>query len=376
MKVFYLTSSAYSDNQINLIHHFPEEYELTYGVIIPSKNSNYTEEELSSYCEQHNIRFLPFKLKYRFRNPLLFLSYYRIIKTIKSTKPDVVLFANFDQLYLNLMLLLLNPKNTIIAMHDVSNHSKTAFDKLVSLSKTILFKNFNRFLTYSKSQSRLLNERYPGKKIYTIPLPLIGFGKPEILTPRKNKNVTFLFFGNIQHYKGLDILLKAVNRLSKRYSNFRLLIAGRCTDWEELYAPLVLNKELVSVNIGFIKNEDIPQYFLSSDYLILPYRDTTQSGPLMIAYHYNTPVIASNAVGFREFFEEQTSGYMFDLEIPNDIDRVLAEAIERTEDDYLELRKRQKEYVNSNYSMEKLVKSYQTMFNETAGKKQELALSL
>ncbi|WP_069660332.1 glycosyltransferase family 4 protein [Arcticibacter eurypsychrophilus] len=364
MKVFYLSSSAFSDNQINLLHHFPKEYEITYGVIIPNKNSNYSEKELADYCNQHHIKLVPFPLKYRFRDPRLLLTYYKIITTVKKANPDVIFVANFDQLYLNILLLLLDKKRTIIAMHDVINHSKTAFNRLTTLGKKVLINRFEKFLTYSQPQANLLKEIFNKKEVYCIPLPLIGFGKlPDL---KKKEGITFLFFGNILHYKGLDLLLEAVSRLGIKYQNFRLLIAGRCLNWEQQYKPLILNKDQVSAHIGFIENHQIPSYFAEADYIVLPYRDTTQSGPLMIAYNYNVPILASNAAGFNEFFESGTSGYMFDLNKPNDLDRLLEEAILRNPSDYLNLKEKQAEYTNEHFAMSKLVQSYQHMFDDVA----------
>src|SRR5690606_8695098 len=119
-------------------------------------------------------------LQYRFRDPRVLVTYYKIVATIKKVKPDVIFVANFDQIYLNALLLLLDSRKTIIAMHDVVNHSKTAFDKLTTLGKIILIHKFDKFLTYSKPQANILKEKYKKKEVYTIPLPLIDFGKMPI----------------------------------------------------------------------------------------------------------------------------------------------------------------------------------------------------
>ncbi|RZM12084.1 MAG: glycosyltransferase family 1 protein, partial [Pedobacter sp.] len=223
-------------------------------------------------------------------------------------------------------------------------------------------------LTYSKHQSDVLKEKYSGKTVYTIPLPLIGFGD-AVEVPKVERFTKFLFFGNILHYKGLDILLKSVGRLSKTHSNFKLVIAGRSNDWAETYAPLIAEDANIEAHIGFIENDDIPGYFADADYLVLPYRDTTQSGPLMIAYNYNTPILASNAEGFKEFFKDGESGYSYDQQIPNDIDRVLVEAIERSNKEYIEIKQRQAEYVEDHFSVEGLSNAYELMFDKVAGKR-------
>lgn len=364
MKVYYLSSSAFADNQINLLHHFPKDISVTYNVIIPVKNSNYSEAEISDYCRQQKIDFIPTRLKYRFRDPRLLSAYYGILANIRRVNPDVIFVANFDQIYLNAILLALDKSKTIIAMHDVVNHSKTAFDKLTTLGKKLLINKFETFLTYSKPQASILREKYGKKKVYTIPLPLIGFGDMPVLQKPAGKK-TFLFFGFILYYKGLDLLLHAINKLAEKRQDFQLIIAGRSSDWEEQYAPLIRHPELVSANIGFIENHDIPAYFARADYLVLPYRDTTQSGPLMIAYNYNIPVLASNAEGFHEFFQSGSTGYMFDLEKEGDLERILDEAIDRPEEEYRELKQKLATHTHENFAISRLVAAYVDMFKKT-----------
>lgn len=348
-----------------MLHLFSSEYTITYGVIIPYANSNYSYEELATYCKDKNLDFLPFQLKHRFRDPRVILTYLKVIKAVKSLKPDIIFFANFDQVYINMLLLLIDKDRTIIGVHDVSNHSNISFGRLKSLSKDILLKNFKYFLTYSKLQRGILLRSYPDKTAFTIPLPLINFGKlPE--KANKLQVTTFLFFGFIAPYKGLDLLLAAVSRISKVNKDFRLIVAGRTNDWDEVYKPLIDDESVVQTEIRYVNNDEIPTFFANADYVVLPYRDTTQSGPLMIAYNYNVPVIASDAEGFKEFFEPGITGYTFELGNPLNLDEVLLAAIERTPEDYANLKKRLEKYKNQHFSNDQLIDRYERMFDQVS----------
>jgi glycosyltransferase involved in cell wall biosynthesis len=363
MKVYYLSVSTYADSQNNLLHHLANQVDITYGVIIPNKRANYTEAELTDYCRKHNIKCEPFQLRYRFRDPRLIATYYNIIRSIKKADPDIIYFANYDQIYINMLLLMLNKEKMVIGFHDVENHSKTRLNFLTNMGKNVLFKNFKYFLTHSELQAEILKKRVRNKSVYTIPLPLIDFGEKPAVNENKEP-LNLLFFGNILYYKGMDILLNAINRIAKKNDNFRLTIAGRSSDWNDLYEPLIENKEVVVKHVRFIENTEIPGFFEKADYLILPYRDTTQSGPLMIAYRYNVPVIASNAEGFREFIRPGVSGFMFDLKKENDLDRVLEDALNRPEQEYAALKKTQKDFVDTHFSINSIVNRYQNMFSD------------
>jgi glycosyltransferase involved in cell wall biosynthesis len=363
MKILYLSSSAFSDNQTSLLHRFSKQYEIIYGVIFPYKNSNYTPGEIESYCRKHSLSFIPFQLKHRFRNPLVLLTYFKIIRTIKNLKPDVIFFANFDQIYINVLLLLIDKDITIVGMHDVISHSNTAYNRLARLSKKVLLNYFKHFLTYSSIQQCLLKKNYPGKITFRIPLPLIGFGSPK-QPSAPERLVTFLFFGFILPYKGLDILLNSIKRIAQGNIKFKIIIAGRCDDWDQEYQGLIDDESFIEKHIRYISNDEIPLFFARADYLILPYRDTTQSGPLMIAYNYNVPVIVSDAEGFKEFFEEGVAGYQFNIADPLGLDHVMLEALNRTSFDYVALKERMGGYVNEKFSFNSIVNAYEDMFDQ------------
>lgn len=363
MKLYYLSTTSFADCDMNLLHHLSAKYDITYGVIIPNKNANYTEKELVNYCDNHKINFVPFYTKYRFRDLRNIKTYLYLIKSIISANYGLIYINNFDQFYLNCLLSLTLPKTkTIVGLHDVISHSGTSGSYLVQLSKRILIKSFNAFLTFSESQATIFRNRWSKKSVYTIPLILKNFG--PLATSIDHQTTNFLFFGNIKPYKGLDILLNSINRISCKYNSFTLTIAGRSSDWEKMYEPLLNSNALIKTYIRYIKNDEIPYFFSKTHYLILPYKDTTQSGPLMIAYNYNIPVIASDIDGFREFISDSSTGYLFDINNEFDLDRVLEKAINRSSDDYTIMVSNLQEYINHTLSVTTIVNKYENLFTK------------
>src|SRR5690606_33793125 len=116
-------------------------------------------------------------------------------------------------------------------------------------------------------------------------------------------------------------------------------------------------------NIGYISNKDIADLFEKAHYLILPYKDATQSGPLMIAYNYNLPVIASDIVAFQETVKDGVSGFLYKLKDPIDLESKLEEACLRKEEDYLKLLQDQKSFVQEQFSSKIIAEKYIKMFN-------------
>ena len=132
-----------------------------------------------------------------------------------------------------------------------------------------------------------------------------------------------LFFGLIRDYKGLDLLLEAFEKIENK--ELRLLIAGEFYNDKEQYRPALDRLgERVVLHEGFVKDEDVCNYFSVADALVLPYRTATQSGVTQICYNFCTPIIVTNVGGLAEIVPHDRVGYV----CPPTVEGV-AEAIEK-----------------------------------------------
>lgn len=367
MTIYYLSTTFFSDTDLNVLKNIVKGHKVIYAVIFSKSNANYSKEELQTYCNEYNIEFIPFQLKYRHRNPLNLITFLKVIQSVEQSKADILYAFDFNELYLNTVLYLFGKtNNTIIGVHDVQNHSGTKNSAVFSFARNLLLRKFTYFQTFSKVQQNILQSRNRGQEVFSIPLGLKDFGpKPKISKPEAF--TSFLFFGNIMPYKGLANLISCINQLAQKYSNFRLVIAGRASNWAQEYAPLITANVNIAANIGFIHNEDIPVYFSHADYLILPYKDVTQSGPLTIAYQYHVPVIATDLEGFREFIYPDETGFLCNPEEEDSLYLQLENAINRSADDYKLLTDRLAETVKREFSDASLNEQYNQMFSHVAG---------
>jgi len=128
---------------------------------------------------------------------------------------------------------------------------------------------------------------------------------------------TALFFGQIKHVKGVDVLLRAFARYVERYGDDQyLIVAGNCwkTDIGDYQSIIRENERQLDGNLLFdaryIPDEEVPDYFAASDYCVLPYRDIYQSGVIQLCYAYKKPVTASDLPPFREIVEDGRNGFI------------------------------------------------------------------
>lgn len=243
----------------------------------------------------------------------------------------------------------------ILLCHNLIPHEKHFFD--LPLTR-YLIEVPEAFIVLSESVERDLLRLRPNADVARVPQPIYDFfpSPPEQKEARKQLGLpsdqpVVLFFGLVRAYKGLGILLQAMNRLPQA----RLLIAGEFyqprADYERQIAELGL-RERIHVEDRYIPNEDVPRYFAAANVVVLPYLSATQSGVSKLAYHFDKPVIITNVGGLAEEVEEGKTGYV----VPPNDPAALAAAIEKvlTEKAHIDFASHVREY-KKRYSWERVV---------------------
>lgn len=179
-----------------------------------------------------------------------------------------------------------------------------ACDGFVTMSKAVM-KDLEQFTTTT-------NKKYLLHPLYT------SFGdKIDKIEARHKLNITIdkqivLFFGLIRNYKGLDMLLDAMNEL-KQNPNITLIIAGEFYEDKQPYLDLIKQYEIenqVILHDKFIANEDVKYYFSAADLVALPYRSATQSGVTQVSFHFEVPTLVTNVGGLGEIIPDKKAGYV------------------------------------------------------------------
>jgi glycosyltransferase involved in cell wall biosynthesis len=106
---------------------------------------------------------------------------------------------------------------------------------------------------------------------------------------------TFLFFGNIRRYKGLESLVEAF-RLQPG-SQYRLLIAGApipgvSTGWIKEASE---KDPRIRLRIGYVADGDVSALFSLADVLVAPYTATLTSGVVSLGLTFGCPMVLPEA---------------------------------------------------------------------------------
>jgi glycosyltransferase involved in cell wall biosynthesis len=122
-----------------------------------------------------------------------------------------------------------------------------------------------------------------------------------------------LFFGFIRRYKGLDILLEAMNDPWIRAQDIRLVVAGEFYDEESHYRDIISKyglQDKVLLYTDYIPDAEVKYYFGAADLVVQPYRTATQSGITQIAYHFEKPMVVTNVGGLAETVPDGQVGFV------------------------------------------------------------------
>jgi glycosyltransferase involved in cell wall biosynthesis len=251
----------------------------------------------------------------------------------------------------------------IVSTHDIETHPEDT-DYYSRISKKITLKLFKKHVSVMSSSQAYLFQKYYGFKPEILQLPIINYYKAVSVQSQSHDNsnskVRFLFFGSIQPYKGIELLLDAAEILNSKNIDFELNVLGRLRYNHKLLAARMSEIKNVNYNNKHIDYKDVYSRYLNNDVIIIPYYHVTQSGPLLIGYSRNMPCITSDLPGFREYVDDGKSGLLF-----NNTAEGLAEKMMEFIDNRNKINELSGYIANEiqqRFSMEALAKAYMEVF--------------
>ena len=228
---------------------------------------------------------------------------------LRKIKPDYIVVRFWMPFFgpcLGTILKLVNRNKftQIICIADnVIPHEKRMGDTLLT---KYFFSSIHRFVTMSEKVNQDL-KIFTQKPSINIVHPIYdNFGdilskeeaRKHLALPINEKII--LFFGFIRKYKGLDLLLEAMNNANIREANIKLLIAGEFYDNKEEYELIIAKYNLANslyLRTQFIDNSEVKYYLSAADFVIQPYKNATQSGVTPLAYHFEKPMLVTSVGG-------------------------------------------------------------------------------
>lgn len=276
---------------------------------------------------------LDIKVRINSINPL---NWWRTGKEIRQLQPDMVVIKFWlpfmGPAFGTILRRIRKNKHTRIVsiLDNVIPHEKRPGDRAFI---RYFIKSCDAFIAMSKKVLEDLRTFTPGKPARLIPHPLYdNFGeKISKAAAREHlgidaKDKIILFFGFIRKYKGLDLLLEAMNDPRIRSENIKLIVAGEFYEDEKAYREIIERFQLqgsLILKTDFIPDNQVKYYFCAADAVMQPYRHATQSGITPMAYHFERPMVVTNVGGLPEIVPDGKVGFVTEPRPPAIADAII-----------------------------------------------------
>ncbi len=142
--------------------------------------------------------------------------------------------------------------------------------------------------------------------------------------------------GRIRDYKALDVACEALARLD---DNIALVIAGKPHPGYDVGMLEAYAERLPALTLmtRLISDQELVDILAASEATLLPYRQITGSGTLLLAWSHGCGVVASDLAFFREIIPEKSAaGLHFETDDPESLAEAVRAYLEVPYEDRLE----------------------------------------
>ncbi len=318
---------------------------------------------------------------YRYRDPRNIFAYYKLSKSFKGKKYNLIHFQiagiALSPFWMFLFWGRYKRFPLVLTVHDPFQHYGFSSYRVAAMDimQKIFVKKAKKIIVHGKTLKKDFMKRYPWKKdedIIIIPhgnfLIYRDWDRHESKATRNSSVKNILFFGGRRPNKGIEYLIKAEPIISEKIDNYKIIIAGPGEDGGiDQYQKYIINPSRFKWVDEFVPTEDVPKYFNDASIVVLPYITATQTGVIPLAYSFGKPVVATNVGAIPEVVEDGKTGVL--IEAKNE--KALASAIIRLLSDDDQLRKMGEnalQYCKQNLSWASIAKKTINIYSELIDK--------
>ncbi|MET0546693.1 MAG: glycosyltransferase, partial [Caulobacterales bacterium] len=211
----------------------------------------------------------------------------RLLQQIRRQRPDIV---HFQWTVLPIidaigMLLARRKAALVLTVHDATPYNGDRLSILQRVGFDYPIKIAQRVIVHTQSAAQKLSSRgCDPAKIRVVPHGPLTFspGLTQPPLPRADSRFTFVLFGQLKPYKGLDVLVEALALTPPEYrKQMRIIIAGapmmNMSTLLRRIAELDL-RETIDLRLGRLPDDQMARLFQEADSFVFPYRQIDASG--------------------------------------------------------------------------------------------------
>ena len=215
----------------------------------------------------------------------------------------------------------------VLTVHDTTLFNGESVARLQTVGGAAYRRRFDRLIVHTdQGHARLLAQGLPAQRVTRLPVGLSD--QPPEAPPDPDPMdglLTFLLFGHVRHYKGLDLLIEAFARLpAEARAAARVRVVGRSFLDLEPFRQLARERgvaDRIAIEPRFVAPADVPRLFGPGVIAVFPYREIEASGVLPNAIAAGRPIIATRIGSFADTLTDGIHGLLVPRE---DIDALAA----------------------------------------------------
>ena len=222
-------------------------------------------------------------------------SHWDLVKKIRETGPDVVHLLNGYGYPWALTVAACGIAPLVTTLHDPTPHPGNTVDAVSYHLGKFTLRRSAAIHIHDEMFRRGIEQRFPDKPVFVIRHPSFASRYLKHARPGIARIRSVLFFGRVEYYKGIEILLRAAALLPPDVS---LTIAGAGPlSYAEKQLCAALGARLTLLN-RFIEDDEAATLLQQAGVLALPYLQATQSSLPLISAAFGLPVVASSVGAF------------------------------------------------------------------------------
>ncbi len=168
--------------------------------------------------------------------------------------------------------------------------------------------------------------------------------------------------GNLYHVKGHEVLIRAAALLAERHPDFRIFIAGRGREENNLRA--LADKLGVAHIVQFLGfREDVHAILCACDVFVLPSLSEGHPLSLLEAMACRRPVVGSNVGGIPEVITDGLNGRLFPVRDHAALAATLSSVLTDPEEG-ARLARRARESVSETYGIDAMISAYLALYRQ------------
>lgn len=287
------------------------------------------------YKHVDDIKWLPDRLRTVAKGLAHLVGLGRMAMTLLRLRPDVVHYqwVVLPPIDLPMMRLIQFFCPVVLTVHDTVAFNGERMSWLQNLGFHGPIKLANHLIVHTQSgKETLLRHGIAASKISIVahgPLPL--HARPNPARPARDPRYTFILFGEMKPYKGIDVLVEAVGLLSPEIrAQAKVIVAGReRMDLAPIHARIEALglTNTIEMQVKRLSESEMADLFTDGDCFVFPYRQIDASGVYFLTKSFNKWMIASKVGVFAEDMRPGEDGDLVSSGDPHELARSMTEAI-------------------------------------------------